>query len=386
MNHEPHPAKSMGDVNGFRLASREGSLPYGCTRLGAGFPAYPKGAIMGYKVAILGASGAVGQEFIRLLEQREFPVEELRLLASSRSAGKTYPFRGRLHKVEEVTEKSFEGVQIGLFSAGASVSKTWAPVAASKGAIVIDNTSQFRMDEDIPLVVPECNTEAIEALPGRRIIANPNCSTIQMVQVLKPLHEKFGLKRLVISTFQSVSGKGSEAIDELRAQTEAILLNEDPVAPSEFPHPIAFNVLPQIDVFLPNGYTKEEMKMVNETRKILGIPGLPVSATCVRVPVIRAHSEAVTAEFEKPVTPAEARALLAKAPGVVVVDDPEKGDYPLPIYAEGRYETYVGRIREDISLGNGRGLVMWIVSDNLLKGAALNAVQIAEWLIEKNKI
>jgi aspartate-semialdehyde dehydrogenase len=332
---------------------------------------------MGYKVAILGASGAVGQEFIRLLEQREFPVEELRLLASSRSAGKTYPFRGRLNKVIEVSEEAFEGVQIGLFSAGASVSKTWAPVAASKGAIVIDNTSQFRMDDDIPLVVPECNTAAIEELPAR---------PIQMVQVLKPLHERFGLKRLVISTFQSVSGKGSEAIDELRAQTEAILLNEAPVAPSEFLHPIAFNVIPQIDVFLPNGYTKEEMKMVNETRKILEIPGLPVSATCVRVPVIRAHSESVTAEFEKPITPQQARELLSQAPGVVVVDDPDKGDYPLPIYAEGRYETYVGRIREDISLGKGKGLVMWIVSDNLLKGAALNAVQIAEWLIEKNKI
>jgi aspartate-semialdehyde dehydrogenase len=271
-------------------------------------------------------------------------------------------------------------------SAGASVSAKWAPVAAANGAVVIDNTSQFRMDPDVPLVVPECNSSAIETIPSRRIIANPNCSTIQMVQVLKPLHEKFGLKRLIISTYQSVSGKGSEAIDELRAQTEAILLHEDPVAPSEFPHPIAFNVLPHIDVFMPNGYTKEEMKMVHETRKILEIPGLPVSATCVRVPVIRAHSEAVTMEFEKPVSPAEARAVLANAPGVVVVDEPEKNDYPLPIYAEGRAETYVGRIREDLSSDDGKGLVMWIVSDNLLKGAALNAVQIAEWLIDKKKV
>lgn len=341
---------------------------------------------MSYVVAILGASGAVGQEMLRTLERRGFPVKELRLLASARSAGRRLPFRGRLLTVEAVTPESFEGVDFALFSAGGSVSKEWAPIAAAKGAIVIDNTSAFRMDADVPLVVPEVNAHAIDTLPARRIVANPNCSTIQMVHVLKPLHEAFALRRLVIATYQSVSGKGAQAMEELRAQSRAILEGRSDFEMAQFPHQIAFNCLPHIDSFTDNGYTKEELKMVNETHKILEAPQIRVSATCVRVPVLRGHSEAVNAEFERAVTPAQARELLAATPNVVVVDDPARADYPLPIYAEGRDETFVGRIRQDISNPAGTSLDLWIVADNLLKGAALNAVQIAEWLVAHDKV
>ncbi len=341
---------------------------------------------MSYVVAILGASGAVGQEMLRQVEQRGLPVKELRLLASPRSAGRRYPYKGKLLTVEAVTPESFEGVDIALFSAGGGVSLEWAPIAAEKGAIVIDNTSAFRMEADVPLVVPECNIHTLETLPKRRIIANPNCSTIQMVQVLKPLHVKYGIKRLVISTYQSVSGKGASAIAELRDQTISILEGDTDFPCEQFPHQIAFNVLPHIDSFTANGYTKEELKMVNETRKILEAPNIRVSATCVRVPVFRGHSEEINVECEKKVTPAEAREAMAQVPGVVVVDEPEGNHYPVAVYCEGKAETYVGRVRQDISNPDGTGLDMWIVSDNLLKGAALNAVQIAEWLIANNKL
>jgi aspartate-semialdehyde dehydrogenase len=336
-------------------------------------------------VAILGASGAVGQEFLSILEQRQFPLGELRLLASPRSAGRKFPFRGRLLTVEPVTRESFKDIHIGLFSAGGSVSGEWAPIAAEAGAIVVDNTSFFRMHDNVPLVVPEVNGHHLTKRPPVGIFANPNCSTIQMVHVLRPLHAAYGLKRVVVSTYQSVSGKGTKAMEELHEQTAAYVEGEEEFTPNQFPHRIAFNVLPHIDSFLENGYTKEEMKMVNETRKIMEIPGVMVSATCVRVPVFRAHSESVNAEFEKAVDVAEARRLLAAEPNVVVVDDPFKNEYPLPIYAEGRDETFVGRIRKDVSNAKGTGLDMWIVSDNLRKGAALNAVQIAERLIA-NKV
>jgi aspartate-semialdehyde dehydrogenase len=341
---------------------------------------------MKYTVAILGASGNVGQEMLNLLEKRSFPLKEVRLLASERSAGRKVPFRGRLLTVEAVSEKSFNGVDIALFSAGGSVSEKWAPVAAKKGAVVIDNTSAFRMDKDVPLIVPECNIDELETLPKRRIIANPNCSTIQMVQVLKPLHQKYKLRRLVISTYQSVSGSGAAAMRELTEQTLMLLEGEDPGDPQQYPHRIAFNALPHIDVFLDNGYTKEEMKMVNETRKILRDKDIAVTVTCVRVPVYRGHSEALNCEFHNKITPDEARAVMAEIPNVEVVDDPKNNDYPLASYCEGRNETYVGRVRQDISNPTGTSIDMWVVSDNLLKGAALNAIQIAEWLVNNNKI
>ncbi len=333
-------------------------------------------------VAILGASGAVGQEMLKVLEQRQFPAKNLKLLASPRSAGRRFAYRGRMLTVEAVSEESFKDVHIGLFSAGGSISKEWAPVAARAGALVVDNTSQFRMDEQVPLVVPEVNGHMLKKKPPKGIFANPNCSTIQMVHALRPLHEKYNLQRLVVATYQSVSGKGVKAVNEMEEQTAAILSGEKELECSEFPHQIAFNILPHIDVFQDNGYTKEEMKMVNETRKILENPDIRVSATCVRVPVYRAHSEALNLEFEKPVDVEEVRRLLAAEPNVVVVDDPDNNEYPLATYAEGRDETYVGRIRKDISNPKGTGLDMWIVSDNLRKGAALNAVQIAEKLVE----
>lgn len=335
-----------------------------------------------YTVAILGATGAVGEEFLKVLESRQFPIRELRLLASERSAGRRLPFRGKLHTVQAVKPESFEGVQIGLFSAGGSVSERWAPIAADKGAVVIDNTSHFRMQPDIPLVVPEVNGALLEAIPPRRIFANPNCSTIQMVHVLQPLHAAWGLQRVVVSTYQSTSGKGASAMRELREQTAALLDHDEPVPPASFPHPIAFNVIPHIDSFTDNGYTKEELKMVNETRKIMGLPKVQVSATCVRVPVLRCHSESVNASFENPVDVATARELLAATPGVVVVDNPAAAEYPMPVYCDGRDETFVGRIRKDISNPFGTGLDLWIVADNVRKGAALNAVQIAERLIQ----
>jgi aspartate-semialdehyde dehydrogenase len=339
-----------------------------------------------FTVAILGASGAVGQELLRTLEQRQFPIRELRLLASERSAGKKFPFRGRMVEVQKVSAESFRGVQIGLFSAGGSVSAEWAPIAAKAGAIVVDNTSHFRMADDVPLVVPEVNGDLLAARPPAGIIANPNCSTIQMVQVLDPLHRAWGLRRVVVSTYQSTSGKGAAAMQELERQSIAALSGETEIANNVFPHRIAFNVLPHIDSFTENGYTKEELKMLNETRKIMRAPDVRVTATCVRVPVYRCHSEAVNAEFAEAADPAAAREMLAKAENVIVVDDPAKNEYPMPVYADGRDETFVGRIRRDISDPEGRTLDMWIVSDNLRKGAALNAVQIAERLVKNGVV
>lgn len=333
-------------------------------------------------VAIMGATGAVGQEMLRTLEMRHFPCTSLKLLASERSVGKKFPFRGRLIPVEKLTPESFQGVDIVLASAGASVSREFVPHAVKAGAVVVDNTSAFRMEPDIPLVVPEVNAHALEKHKG--IIANPNCSTAQMVVAIAPIHRAVGIKRLVIATYQSVSGTGQKAIEECLRQTRELLDGKRDVECKVYPHRIAFNVLPHIDVFLENGYTKEEMKMVNETRKILEDQSIAITATTVRVPVLRGHSESVNIETHKKITAQEVRDLLAKAPGVVVVDDPKNNDYPTPIYAEGRDETHVGRIREDIS--NPNGIEMWIVSDNLRKGAALNAVQIAEELIARKLI
>lgn len=333
------------------------------------------------KAAVMGATGAVGQEMINILEERKFPCHnDLRLLASERSAGKKLPFRGRLLEVDLLTKDSFKGVDVVLSSAGASVSKEFVPAAVGHGAVVVDNTSAFRMEKEVPLVVPEVNPHALKNHKG--IIANPNCSTIQMVVVLAPIHKAVGIKRLVIATYQSVSGTGLEAIDELREQSRKILAGDYNFTPKVYPHQIAFNCLPHIDIFFDNGYSKEEMKMVNETRKILEDDSIAITATTVRVPVIRGHSEAVNIETHKKITAQQVRELLSTAPGVVVVDDPQKCEYPLAIYGDGKDETYVGRIREDISCPNG--IDLWIVSDNLRKGAALNAIQIAELLLEKN--
>ena len=331
-----------------------------------------------FNVAVVGATGAVGNEIIRILEERNFPVSKLKLLASERSLGKSLEYKGKSIPVEVLNEDSFEGVQIGLFSAGGSISEKFAPIAARAGCVVVDNTSAFRMVHDIPLVVPEVNPEAIGQYKNKGIIANPNCSTIQMVVALKPIHDAVRIKRVVVSTYQAVSGTGKKAIDELEAQTRALLNCQEPVV-KVYPHQIAFNCLPQIDVFTDNGYTKEEMKMINETKKIMSDPSIAVTATTVRVPVFYAHSESVNIETEKKITSAEVRDLLSKAPGVKVVDDPSQKLYPLAIHAAGKDDTYVGRIREDESIANG--INMWVVSDNLRKGAALNAVQIAEILI-----
>ncbi|MBI2193878.1 MAG: aspartate-semialdehyde dehydrogenase [Planctomycetes bacterium] len=335
---------------------------------------------MGIPVAVVGATGAVGQEMIRTLVDRKFPVSEVRLLASERSAGKKLNFNGRDVAVETLTHDSFKGIRIALFSAGSKISKEFAPSAVRSGAVVVDNTSAFRMQADTPLVVPEVNGHQIREHHG--IIANPNCSTIQMVVALKPLHDAARVTRVIVSTYQSVSGAGARAMVEMLEETRA-LLDKKPYRRSIFPHQIAFNALPQIpqkNAFMPNGYTEEEMKMVNETRKILGDPTIRVSATTVRIPVLRSHSESVTVELARKMSPEEARQLLAQSPGVIVVDDPAHERYPLACEAAGRGEVFVGRIREDLSCEHG--LVLWVVSDNLLKGAALNAVQIAEKLIE----
>ena len=333
-----------------------------------------------YNVAVVGATGAVGNEMIETLEQRKFPVGNLCLLASERSAGTSLSFKGRDVVVQVLKKDSFKGIDIGLFSAGGSVSQKFAPIAAASGCVVIDNTSAFRMDPDVPLVVPEVNAHAIGDYKKKGIIANPNCSTIQMVVVLKPLHDAAKIKRVVVSTYQAVSGTGKSAINELESQVTAIYSNRE-VAHSVYPHQIAFNCLPHIDVFLENGYTKEEIKMMNETIKIMEDPSIKVTATTVRVPVFYGHSESVNVEFERELTPDEARKILSKAPGVIVADDPKKNLYPLAIYAAGKDETFVGRIRKDESIE--RGLNMWIVADNIRKGAALNAVQIAEILADK---
>jgi aspartate-semialdehyde dehydrogenase len=331
-----------------------------------------------YNVAIVGATGAVGQRMIETLERRNFPVNEMRLLASSHSAGKTLTYKGRLIVVEELTETSFENIDIALFSAGGSVSAKYAPFAVKSGAVVIDNTSHFRMNDDIPLVVPEVNPEDIFKHNG--IIANPNCSTIQMVLALKPIDDKYGLKRVVVSTYQAVSGAGKKAVEELKESTAAFL-NKENYAPKKFPHPISFNVIPQIDVFEDNGYTKEEMKMVNETKKIMHNDQIEVNATCVRIPVIVGHSESVYVETEKEINTKEIKSLWEEFDGLKIIDDPEEQMYPMPRNSEGVYDTMVGRLRKDLFKENA--VSFWVVSDNLLKGAALNAVQIAEKLTEE---
>ena len=332
----------------------------------------------GKNVAVVGATGLVGQQILRTLESREFPVNSIKLLASSRSKGKTLKFRGETISVEVLDEGSFKGMDLALFSAGSAISKRFAPVAARDGCVVIDNSSAWRMDPEVPLVVPEVNPVAAEKHKG--IIANPNCSTIQMVVVLKPLHDEAVVKRVVVATYQAVSGAGVKAINELEAQSRDILDGRKPHC-EVFPHPIAFNCIPQIpqnDAFDSSGYTTEELKMLNETRKIMGDDNIRVTATTVRVPVYTGHSEAVNVETEKKLSANRAREILSQAPGVVVLDDPERQLYPTAQEAAGSCETYVGRIREDLS--HSSALDLWIVSDNLLKGAAYNAVQIAELL------
>ncbi|MBP8985490.1 MAG: aspartate-semialdehyde dehydrogenase [Syntrophobacterales bacterium] len=330
-----------------------------------------------YHVAVVGATGAVGNEMISVLEERNFPVGKLTLLASERSIGKRLDFRGESYPVQVLKEDSFKGVEIGLFSAGGGISQRFAPIAAEAGCVVIDNTSAFRMDPEVPLVVPEVNPTNIGDYRKKGIIANPNCSTIQMVVVLKPIHDRARVRRVVVSTYQAVSGTGKKAMQELEDQTRNILNFREPEI-RVYPHQIAFNCLPHIDIFLENGYTREEMKMVNETKKIMGDYSIAVTATTVRVPVFRGHSESVNIETERKITVQEVRGLMEKAPGVKLVDDPARNVYPLAIDAAGKDETFVGRIREDESIPNGINL--WVVSDNLRKGAALNAVQIAEVL------
>lgn len=328
-----------------------------------------------FRVAIAGATGAVGEEMRKVLEQRRFPVAELKLLASERSVGKKLLFNGEEVPVEQLAAGSFKGIDIALFSAGAARSKEFAPLAVEAGAVVVDNSSAFRMEENVPLVVPEVNPQAVKLHQG--IIANPNCSTIQMVVVLKPLHDRSRIKRIVVSTYQSVSGTGKNAMRELLEQTRSMLSGEE-IKAEVYPYQIAFNLIPHIDAFLDNGYTKEEMKLVHETRKIMGYADMAITATSVRAPVFVSHSESVNIETEKKITAEEAREILRNAPGVAVVDDPQSSSYPMPAYAAGRDECFVGRIREDESIACG--LNLWIVSDNLRKGAALNAVQIAELL------
>ncbi len=334
-----------------------------------------------YNVAVVGATGAVGECMIEILQEREFPIDNLYLLASERSSGKRISFAGKQIVVENLADFDFSKVQIGLFSAGGSISAEYAPKAAAAGCIVIDNTSHFRYDDDIPLVVPEVNPDAIADYKTRNIIANPNCSTIQMLVALKPIQDAVGISRINVATYQAVSGTGKEAIEELAGQT-ARLLNAQPIEASVYPKQIAFNVLPHIDAFQDNGYTKEEMKMVWETQKIFDDQDIRVNPTCVRVPVFFGHSEAVHIETKKPISEQEARQLLAAAPGVEVIDEREDGGYPTAVTeAAGQNPTYVGRIRSDISHDNG--INMWIVSDNVRKGAALNSVQIAEFLIKE---
>ena len=329
-----------------------------------------------YSVAVAGATGAVGRKMLQILEERNFPVGNLKLLASVRSTGKDLLFQGKKVVVQELLQDSFSDVDIALFSAGAEVSRKFAPEAVKSNCIVIDNSSAYRMNSDVPLVVPEVNPASIQGNPG--IIANPNCSTIQMVVALKPIHDKFKIKRVVVSTYQSVSGSGQKAIDELKIQSQE-QLNGNNSIPNVYPHQIAFNCLPHIDKFLNNGYTNEEMKMVNETRKIMDDDSIQISPTTVRVPVFYSHSEALNVETEGPITAIAVRELLAEQAGICVVDDPEKNVYPLAIQGEDKNDVFVGRIRDDIS--RDRAVNFWVVSDNLRKGAALNAVQIAELLI-----
>jgi aspartate-semialdehyde dehydrogenase len=327
-------------------------------------------------VAVVGATGAVGLEMIKTLEKRNFPVGKLTLLASARSAGKKLKFKGADIAVTELTKDSFAGIDIALFSAGGSISKEFAPVAVQAGCVVVDNSSAFRMDQSVPLVVPEINAE--DCRWHRGIIANPNCTTAITLMALYPLHRAFGVKRIFASSYQAVSGTGAKAIEELERQVEQVV-HRKPVTREVYPHQIAFNVLPHVDSFLPTGYTKEEMKMENEGRKIMHHPAFRASVTCVRVPVYRSHSIAVSAEFEKPVSVEGAREVLQKAPGLDLVDDPENTKYPMPLLTSEKYHCEVGRIRKDCAFDNG--LCFWVSGDQLLKGAALNAVQIAEVLL-----
>ncbi len=331
-----------------------------------------------YKVAIVGATGLVGQEFIKVLEQRNFPTASIELLASDRSAGRKLNVGRQEIEVKETATESFTGIDIALFSAGAEISRHFAPVAAKAGAVVVDNSSAFRMVPTVPLVVPEVNPGDIKLHNG--IIANPNCSTIQMVVALYPLHKVNPIKRIVVDTYQAVSGTGSAAVEELKVQMKQVLGGQSTI-PHVYPHQIAFNVLPEIDVFLDNGYTREEWKMVEETKKIMHADEIAISATCVRVPVLTGHSEAVTVEFTHPMPPDDAERILAQAPGVKILDDPAISLYPQPWPVAGSDEVFVGRLRRDASHPNG--LVMWVVADNLRKGAALNAVQIAEEVIKQ---
>ncbi len=331
-----------------------------------------------YEVAVVGATGAVGRRMLSTLEERNFPVASLTALASARSAGQTLLYQGRSIEVRQLNENSFKGIDIALFSAGGAVSRQYAPIAVESGCVVIDNSSAWRMEKGVPLIVPEVNPDALGDKP--EIIANPNCSTVQMVVALKPIHDRYRIRRVVVSTYQSVSGSGQKAIKELEQQSRAVL-DGKPIEKKVYPHQIAFNCLPHIDVFLDNGYSKEEMKMVNETRKILGDESIEISPTTVRVPVFYSHSEAVYVETEQPMTAEEIKKLLSEFPGVRVVDAPGKNEYPLAVEAAGKGEVVVGRIRKDLARENA--INFWVVSDNLLKGAALNAVQIAELLIKR---
>ncbi len=327
-------------------------------------------------VAVVGATGAVGVEMIKTLEKRRFPVGKLTLLASARSVGKTLLFNGTPIAIQELTKDSFAGVDIALFSAGGGISREFAPIAAKAGCVVVDNSSAFRMDDSVPLVVPEINGDDAKSHKG--IIANPNCTTAITLMALYPLHQAFGVTRVFASSYQAVSGTGAQAIEELKRQVRQIAAGETPTR-EVYPHQIAFNVLPHVDSFLPDGYTKEEMKLQSEGRKIMHHAGFRASITCVRVPVYRAHSVAVSAEFERPITPEAARAVLAKAPGLDLIDNPSRNEYPLPLYVSDHDNCAVGRIRKDCAMDNG--LAFWVAGDQLLKGAALNAVQIAELLL-----
>jgi aspartate-semialdehyde dehydrogenase len=327
-------------------------------------------------VAVVGATGAVGIEMIKTLEKRNFPVGKLTLLASARSVGKKLPFRGQEITIQELKADSFPGIDIALFSAGGGISREFAPIAAKAGCVVVDNSSAFRQDDTVPLVVPEIN--AADVKNHRGIIANPNCTTAITLMALYPLHQAFGVTRIFASSYQAVSGTGAMAIEELKRQVNEVVSGQ-PVTKEVYPHQIAFNVLPHVDSFLPSGYTKEEMKMENEGRKIMHHPAFRASVTCVRVPVYRAHSVAVSAEFQKPITVEAARAVLANAPGLDVIDDPANRRYPMPLDVAERYNCAVGRLRMDCALDNG--LCFWVSGDQLLKGAALNAVQIAEVLV-----
>lgn len=336
---------------------------------------------MGYRVAVVGATGNVGREMLNVLAEREFPADEVFAIASRRSLGTEVSYGDKTLKCRDLEQFDFRGIDFCLMSAGSAVSKEWSPRIAETGCVVIDNSSCWRYDQDVPLIVPEVNADAVRGYTRKRIIANPNCSTAQMVVVLKPLHDAATIKRVIVSTYQSVSGAGKDAMDELWHQTKGKYVPGQEYAPRKFPKEIAFNCIPQIDVFMEDGYTKEEWKMLAETKKILD-PRIKVTATCVRVPVFVGHSEAVNIEFEKPITAEEAREILREAPGVMVVDKRESGGYATPLDCAGEFATFVSRIREDATVENG--LALWIVADNLLKGAALNTVQIAETMISRN--